>query len=178
MINSLMGRSKSRNSQIKLKGPNGTTIKNPTAVAEKFNEYFTTIADELKSKIPTHNDPNTDHSTNLAGGAVGSLFLNPTCPYEIDKIIGSLKLKCTSDINISTVKAAANVPGFNEVLTQVINASFEDGIFPDQLKLAKVVPIYKGGAKTDVSNYRPISLLSAFSKIFEKLVHTRIYKFL
>ncbi len=101
------------------------------------------------------------------------LFLNPTCPYEIEKIIGSLKLKCTSDINISTVKAAANIPGFNVTLTHVINASFEDGIFPEQLKLAKVVPVYKGGTKTDVSNYRPISLLSAFSKIFEKLVHTK-----
>ena len=51
-------------------------------------------------------------------------------------------------------------------------------MFPTQLKVAKVIPIHKTGSKTEVSNYRPISLLSAFSKIFEKLMHKRVYNFL
>ena len=70
------------------------------------------------------------------------------------------------------------MPGFKETLSDIINTSFMDGIFPEQLKIARVVPIHKGGSKTVVSNYRPISLLSAFSKIFEKLVHNRVYNFL
>ena len=178
MINNLMGRSKAKNSKITLKDSNGKSTKDPKAVAEKFNDYFSTIADKLKSKIPPHDDTTIDHKTTLMGGVAGSLFLSPTCPYELEKTIGSLKLKCTSDINITTIKAAGNLLGFNEILTQVINSSFEEGIFPEQLKMAKVIPIYKGGSKTEVSNYRPISLLSAFSKIFEKLVHTRVYNFL
>ena len=56
MINNLMGRSKTRNSKITLKDSNGNTTKDPAAVAEKFNDYFTTIADKLKSKITLHND--------------------------------------------------------------------------------------------------------------------------
>ena len=52
------------------------------------------------------------------------------------------------------------------------------GVFPVQLKIAKVIPIHKSGPKTEVSNYRPISLLSSFSKIFEKIMHNRVVNFL
>ena len=51
-------------------------------------------------------------------------------------------------------------------------------LFPDALKLGKVIPIFKSGSKLDINNYRPISLLSTFSKIIEKLMHHSLYKFL
>ena len=54
----------------------------------------------------------------------------------------------------------------------------QQGIFPSKLKIATVVPIHKGGKKTDIANYRPISLLSAFSKIYEKIMHARTFDFL
>ena len=60
----------------------------------------------------------------------------------------------------------------------IINNSFKNGIFPDLFKVAKIIPVYKKGSKLDRSNYRPISLLSNISKIFEKLMHTRLYGFL
>ena len=52
------------------------------------------------------------------------------------------------------------------------------GVFPDILKIARVIPLYKDGNKSDVSNYRPISLLPVFSKILENLLHMRIISFL
>ena len=52
------------------------------------------------------------------------------------------------------------------------------GYFPETLKMAKVTPIHKGGCKLEVANYRPISLLSSFSKIYEKLMHSRLLEFL
>ncbi len=55
---------------------------------------------------------------------------------------------------------------------------FATGVYPDQLKVAKVIPIFKEGDKLLVSNYRPISLLSNINKIFEKLVYSRLYSFL
>jgi hypothetical protein len=64
------------------------------------------------------------------------------------------------------------------VLTSIINSSFKTGIFPSELKIAKVVPIHKDGSKSEVSNYRPISLLSSFSKIFEKAMYARLINFL
>ena len=63
-------------------------------------------------------------------------------------------------------------------LTNIINATLSTGIFPDKLKLAKVVPIYKNGTKDNPSNYRPISILSCLSKIFERILYGRLYKFL
>ena len=52
------------------------------------------------------------------------------------------------------------------------------GIFPDELKIARVVPLFKGGDKNEIINYRPISLLPVISKIFEKLIHKRLISFL
>ena len=63
-------------------------------------------------------------------------------------------------------------------LCKIINTSFNSGMFPDALKIVKVVPIYKRGPDSDVNNYRPISLLSIFDKIIEKIMHSRLYEFL
>ena len=63
-------------------------------------------------------------------------------------------------------------------LTMIINESFSTGLFPDKQKLAKVIPIHKKDSTQNCNNYRPISLLPIFSKIFEKLMHTRSYNFL
>ena len=58
------------------------------------------------------------------------------------------------------------------------NLSFSKGIFPDKLKMARVVPIFKKGDKSIPGNYRPISILPIISKLFEKLVNNRIVNFL
>ena len=63
-------------------------------------------------------------------------------------------------------------------LCRIINLSFNCGVFPDVLKVAKVIPLHKGGSTQDVNNFRPISLLSIFDKIIEKLMHKRLYHFL
>ena len=67
---------------------------------------------------------------------------------------------------------------FAHYLSVLINISFETGIFPDILKIAKVTPIHKKDSKLNYLNYRPISLLSAFSKIYEKLIYVRVFRYL
>ena len=76
------------------------------------------------------------------------------------------------------MKFASEDTKFTEILAKIVNSSFSQGIFPCALKSAHVVPIHKGGCKTDVTNYRPISLLCSFSKIYEKLMHVRVLEFL
>ena len=63
-------------------------------------------------------------------------------------------------------------------LCRIINMSFITGVFPEILKIVKVIPVHKGGSTQDMNNFRPISLLSIFDKIMEKLLHKRLYDFL
>ena len=66
----------------------------------------------------------------------------------------------------------------SELMSTLINLSFDTGDFPNCLKLAKVIPVYKKGDQQECNNYRPISLLSNISKLIEKLLYNRLYKFL
>ena len=97
---------------------------------------------------------------------------------EVFSIINSFENKSTCDTKMSALKIANTSFDFTITLGMLINTSFREGVFPDQMKLAKVIPVHKGGAKTDVGNYRPRLLLSTLSKIYEKLIYNRILNFL
>ena len=160
IINSVLNRHKSKSSKIKLKDSSGNTISDSSEVAERFNKYYSTIADKLKSESNTSNS-GTNFATNLKDPVSDTIHLNPTTPSEVVTIINELKNKATSDSDVRALKIACTIPKFSSVFSDIINSSFNTGVFPSQLKLAKVIPIYKSsGAKTDETNYRPISLLS------------------
>ena len=63
-------------------------------------------------------------------------------------------------------------------ITHVMNLSIINGVVPNELKVAKVVPIYKSGDRRLINNYRPVSVLPCFSKILEKLMYNRISNFI
>ena len=111
--------------------------------------------------------------------AVDSIFLQPTVPTEVFILINNalVNKKAFGPDNISPyfIKVAAAI--VSEPLLEFVNYSFAFGIFPDIVKLAKVVPVFESGNKRVVTNYRPISLLSSFSKIFEKLLYQRLDTF-
>ena len=95
------------------------------------------------------------------------------------KIILSLdesKSTGPSSIPVRILKIAA--PYIILPLCKLINLSFHTGVFPESIKVAKVVPTFKSGSSQDINNYRPILLMSVFSKIIEKIVHQRLYLFL
>ena len=102
------------------------------------------------------------------------MFLNPTSTFEIRCIINQLNINKSCGFDWITAKFIVLL---SEVLSPVLailfNACFDFGIFPICLKTAKVVLVYKADDINEVTNYRPISILSIFSKILAKLVHTR-----
>ena len=63
-------------------------------------------------------------------------------------------------------------------MLHVFNLSIVKGIFPDDLKIARVTPVFKGGDEKDLENYRPISILLCFSKILERIMYNRLYNHL
>lgn len=110
---------------------------------------------------------------------VNSLFLDYVTDFEISNVINSLpnkKSTGTDKINKIMIKILFNY--HSDFITNLINLSFDQGIFFTGLKTSLVVPIFKQGNKNDLNNYRPISLLSVFSKVIEKLMQTRLVKFL
>ena len=60
----------------------------------------------------------------------------------------------------------------------IFNLSFKQGIFPKKLKIARVIPVFKSGDDTNISNYRPISILPCFSKILERIMYNKLYSYL
>ena len=105
-----------------------------------------------------------------------SLFLRPTDTDEIMKEINQLKNKTTLDFRVTLLKHAKQelVNG----LVIIFNKSFQEGCFPEILRIAKVIPVHKGDVTTDPGNYRPISLLSVFDKLLEKVMLNRLLQFL
>ena len=107
-----------------------------------------------------------------------SMFLAPVTPQEIESIIRSLNTKesvCPYSIPVFLLKILSR--HIAQPLAKIVNVSFETGFFPDKLKVGKVNPMYKKGTCDNPSNYRPNSILSVFSRIFEKLMHQRLHKF-
>ena len=98
--------------------------------------------------------------------------------YEVQRIIDELKLKNggVDNINAKTLKVLK--PLISEPLANILNQCIETAIWPEALKTAEIVPIYKGGDKLKMGNYRPILLISNVAKVFEKMLHNRIYNFI
>jgi hypothetical protein len=100
---------------------------------------------------------------------------NPSTESEILKIIKSLKNKYSSGFDgLSNAMLKREPHIFARLLTSLINKSIEEGVFPDCLKVANVIPIYKKGEKTNLNNYRPISLLPVLSKVYEKVLNKQL----
>ena len=108
-----------------------------------------------------------------------SLFFTPSTRNEIQKLITELPPKhSSSPDNVSNVLLKELAPILSEPLSIIVNQSMQTGIFPDIMKMAEVVPLYKGKSRENETNYRPISLLTTMSKVMEKVVYQRVYQFL
>ena len=179
LINSLLNRKNKKSGVSKLVDSSGEVTNTPLGIAEKFNKYFANIASNLKTQINSRTAvPSNEFENFLTNPVTNSMYIKPVASGEVFNIIKNMKNKATLDTKVSALKMANTDPKFTHTLAKIITASFEQGIFPQSLKLARVVPVYKNGTKTEVSNYRPISLLTSFSKIYEKLMHNRIVDFM
>ena len=107
-----------------------------------------------------------------------TIFLEPASVNEILNIINELNVNKAAgydDISYYFIELSSSV--LTPVFSTLVNSAMTLGIFPEKLKLSKVIPLFKKGDKLDLNNYRPISILTCFTKIFEKVIFNRLLNF-
>jgi Notch-like protein len=153
---------------------------NQKKIANLFNNYILSMADFINTDNNKAKNFSSINQINYLTKYYSKPFAKINWQYastsEIGKIIKSLKSKNTSGYDeISNHVIKLSSPFITSPLTHICNAALSSGVFPDRLKYAIVKPIFKKGNKQDISNYKPISLLTSFSKIFDKLIYKRLY---
>lgn len=143
------------------------------SIANEFNCYFATIGSRLATEIPSCGA--FAHKLYLDNPSSSSFFLSPVTNIEIIDIISTLNSnKATGPYSIPIVLLKILKNYISHPLEILFNCSFTTGTVPDHFKMAKVIPVFKKGSPLTVSNYRPISLLSIFNKILERLMYNRL----
>ena len=144
-----------------------------TEIVNKFNDFFASVGNMLADQMPDSINSPVFPSDNIQH----NFFIFPPTCDEISKIIMNLKLTKTS-INVLPIKLLKRFCNILVVpITLLIENSISKGIFPNELKVARITPIHKEGPFMEPSNFRPISSLSHLSKIYEKFYSTRLIKF-
>lgn len=146
-------------------------------LASDFNRYFIDsipgILSNLENRVVHH-----DLVHNIKINAK-SMFMYPTSANEIIGVVGGFLSKNSAGfdgVSASLLKRCIGL--LVGPIEDICNASFSQGVFPELLKLAVIIPVHKKGNTEEISNYRPISMLSVFSKIIEKLMQARVLNFL
>ena len=153
-------------------------ITNRRVISNEFNKYFNSIASNLNDTLVDHNISDSKFSSFeqfLGPSNKNSIFLEDCSQEEILKIIKEFDNNKASDVPIRVVKKSAHI--IAPVLELYFNVYMKNGVFPDILKVGKITPIFKKGNPEDIGNYRPVSTLPIFGKIFEKIIYSRIYNF-
>ena len=156
-----------------LMGENKEVIKGDKKIADAFNKHFVNIGPSLSSKIAK----NDDFLKYMPFQINKTFTLNEVNDLEIGNILKNMLPKLsTGPDGISNKILKLFSTQITKPLTIVTNKSFKEGIFPTQLKRAKIVALMKSGNQKDPNNYRPISLLNTCSKVIEKAVQKRMEK--
>ena len=145
-------------------------------ISNLFNKYFTSIGPKLASKL--NFDKSNVAPTNFISSVPYSFFLKPITEVEIIGHLRNLQLSKstgTDGIPIKYIKMSTCL--IAPILTKLFNECVTTGYFSQAFKTAEVIPIYKFGQADMCSNYRPISILNPFAKIFEKCLHNQLYKY-
>ena len=176
-LGSIIKKTKTNHSTIEKLKIGNVSATDPQEIVGNVNKYFCTVGEELANKY-ANNDKN-EFIKYLGNPSQQSVFLSRVTKEEIIDEIKNLKINKSPGQDEFTAKfLKISVNKIAPVLCEIFNLSIKTGKYPDPLKIAKVIPIYKKGDPSLTSNYRPISVLSCINKIYEKILFKRLYNFL
>lgn len=147
---------------------NETVMNNSIDVANEFNSFFINIGENIAKSIDISNQ-SQNVTCRMESRIMQSMFLGEVQENEILSIVTKCENKTSTDsygLDMAIVKRTIDC--IINPLTFIFNLSIHSGVFPEKMKVAKVVPLFKNGDVHHFNNYRPVSLLSQFSKILEK----------
>ena len=156
---------------------NDVLVSNKGDIANEFNIFFSNIGKKTTEKVPSTSKSFADY---LPPPNTNSIFLNPITPGTIVDIMKELVKKPSKDINGISIKFLnGHILEVAQPLAFIFNLSLETGVFPDLMKISKTVPIFKNSnSRLNLNNYRPVSIINCFSKLFEKIVSKNLLGFL
>ena len=146
-------------------------------IACVLNEHFASVGYKMAQDIPA--PPSHIKMTKPNSCNFNSIFLSPSTNAEVCSIIDRLKNKKAqryTDVETKFIKYGKLI--ISPIISNLFNLCIETGVFPNCLKIAEVIPIYKKSDPNMPTNYRPISLLSQFDKIFEKMLFSRLFSYI
>ena len=178
LINKISRKINNKTELVECLSINNIDYYNAKSITNEFGKHFSIVGKKFAESIPTPTKPSSNFIEKIILNEK-SMFLYDVTECEIRNLIDSLDNKSSSGFdNISNIILKKLKSAIVPPLTQIVNLSLASGIFPEKMKHADVVPLYKNKNRKEVSNYRPISLLLTLSKILEKVMYTRTYKFL
>ena len=149
-----------------------STITDSKVITNEFNNFFVSIGRKLSEDIIATVNP-----LSFVTQVNNSIFIEEVSVTEVRTTILSFKKQFPRLGRISDV-CCTSIDNYIMPLTHIINKSLKEGVFPSELNLAKVVQIFKAGATNKITNYRPISVLSFFSKVFEIIIYHKLIEFM
>jgi len=148
---------------------------NGQEIADAFNNFYLNIGPNTRNKIPSCSVNPTSY---ISGNYASSMLVKNTDQSEVAKIILALKDSSSGCDGIYARIVKDYHKYILSPLTHIFQLSLSQGYFPTELKIAKVIPLYKNGNKMLINNYRPVSILPLFSKVLERLMYNRLYSYL
>ena len=176
LINELSSRNCRNTTNIKEVKMGNQVLNSSNQMAEAFDTYFSNVGSNLADEIPRNSDFKPEDYLRPTDKTFSLQLPSVENVKRLLKNIDEKKSVGLDKIPNKLLKIAADVvaPSLTEIFIQSINT----GIFPNEWQEARVSPLYKHGAKSDPSNYRPISVIPTVSKIYEKIIYDQLYEYL
>jgi len=174
VLREVLGSDKKKNTPTSLI-VDGKVYEGKQSIVNHFGAYFSTIG-EVVQKQDQPLSQGTSEEAFIDDRGLGLIMeAEETNMQELKEIVNSIKSNSSGSDGISLKTFKLIMVYLLPCLVYMINLSLKSGEFPQKLKEARVIPLHKSGSKTDLTNWRPISLLSVFSKMYEKVMHKKLY---
>ena len=143
VINQILNRNSSGPNVIKSLNVDDNEVTSPEGIVNTLNDYFVSIGEKLSNNIPA---VNSSHMDFLGDACPNNLTFRPVTTEYVVKVINELKVSSAGydNIHINILKSSSNI--LSPILTQIINQSLSNGIFPDKLKRSRLIPLFKNGS--------------------------------